>query len=60
MATVNTAWDHRSSNIFKTWLIMFFFSLFAVAVVYIISLGFGYGEMGGLTIVGIALIIAGV
>ncbi|MBI4036648.1 M48 family metallopeptidase [Candidatus Daviesbacteria bacterium] len=39
---------------------MFFFSLFAVAVVYIISLGFGYGEMGGLTIVGIALIIAGV
>ncbi|MBI2334896.1 M48 family metalloprotease, partial [Candidatus Daviesbacteria bacterium] len=39
MATVNTAWDHRGSNIFKTWLIMFFFSLFAVAVVYIISLG---------------------
>lgn len=60
MATVNTAWDHRSSNIFKTWLIMFLFSLFAVVVVYIISLGFGYGEVGGLGIVGLALIMAGV
>ncbi len=60
MVTVNTAWDHVSGNVFKTWLIMFLFSLFAVAVVYIISLGFGYGEMGGLSIVGIALIMAGV
>lgn len=60
MATVNTAWDHRASNVFKTWLIMFFFSLFTVAVVYVIAQGFGYGEVGGLGIVGFALIIAGV
>ena len=64
MATVHTAWDHRASNIFKTWLIMFFFSLFTVAVIYIIAQGFGYGDPpaggGGLGIVGIALIIAGI
>ncbi len=28
MATVNTAWDQVSNNIFKTWVIMFLFSLF--------------------------------
>ncbi len=60
MATVNTAWDHVGSNIFKTWLIMFFFSLFTVGVIYVIAQGFGYGEVGGLGIVGFALIIAGV
>ncbi len=60
MATVNTAWDHRGSNIFKTWLIMFLFSLFFVVVIYIISQGFGYGEVGGLGIMGFALIMAGV
>lgn len=60
MATVNTAWDHVSGNIFKTWLIMFFFSVFTVAVVYVIARGFGYGEVGGLGIVGFALIMAGV
>lgn len=58
--TVNTAWDHVGSNIFKTWLIMFFFSLFSVAVIYVIALGFGYGEVGGLGIVGFALIMAGI
>src|SRR5688572_23759418 len=60
MATVNTAWDQVSSNTFKTWLIMFLFSLFTVAVVYVIGVGFGYGETGGLGFVGIALIVAGV
>ncbi|OGE43992.1 zinc metalloprotease HtpX [Candidatus Daviesbacteria bacterium RIFCSPLOWO2_01_FULL_39_12] len=60
MATVNTAWDHVSGNIFKTWVIMFLFSLFTVAVVYIIARGFGYGEVGGLGIVGFALIMAGI
>ena len=59
MATVNTAWDHVSSNVFKTWLIMFLFSLFFVGVVYVIAQGFGYGEVGGLGIVGFALIMAG-
>ena len=60
MATVHTAWDHVSGNIFKTWLIMFFFSLFTVGVVYLIAQGFGYGEVGGLGIVGFALIMAGI
>ena len=60
MATVNTAWDHVSGNIFKTWLIMFFFSIFTVVVVYLIAQGFGYGEIGGLGIVGFALIMAGI
>lgn len=60
MATVNTAWDHVSGNIFKTWLIMFLFSLFTVGVIYVIARGFGYGQVGGLGVVGIALIIAGV
>ncbi|QQG43790.1 MAG: M48 family metallopeptidase [Candidatus Daviesbacteria bacterium] len=39
---------------------MFFFSLFTVGVVYIIARGFGYGQLGGLGILGIALIMAGV
>ncbi len=60
MATVNTAWDHVSGNIFKTWLIMFLFSLFTVGVIYVIAQGFGYGEAGGLGIVGFALIMAGI
>lgn len=59
MATINTAWDQVSGNIFKTWVIMFFFSIFMVGVVYIIARGFGYGEMGGLGLTGFALILAG-
>jgi heat shock protein HtpX len=59
MATVNTAWDHVSGNVFKTWLIMLFFSLFTVAVIYVIAMGFGYGQVGGVGIVGFALIAAG-
>lgn len=60
MAKVNTAWDHVSGNIFKTWLIMFFFSLFTIGVIYVIGQGFGYGEIGGLGIVGFAMIMAGI
>lgn len=60
MATINTAWDHVSQNIFKTWVIMFFFTIFTVIVVYVLARGFGYGEIGGLGIVGISLIVAGV
>jgi heat shock protein HtpX len=60
MSKVNTAWNQVSSNIFKTYLIMFFFTLFVIAVVYIFARGFGYGEIGGFGIVGFALIIAGI
>ncbi len=60
MATVRTAWDQVSGNIFKTWLIMFFFSLFTVGVIYILAMGFGYGQGSGLSLVGMALIFAGI
>ncbi|MFA5933091.1 MAG: M48 family metallopeptidase [Microgenomates group bacterium] len=60
MAVVNTAWDQVSGNIFKTYVIMFLFSLFTIAVVYVIAMGFGYGQVGGLGIVGFALVAAGI
>ena len=59
MSKVNTACDHVSGNLFKTWLIMFIFSIFTVGAIYLIAQGFGYGEIGGLGIVGFALIMAG-
>lgn len=60
MAAVNTAWDQVSSNLFKTWLIMFLFSLFTVGVVYVIARGWGFNQVGGLGITGLALIITGI
>ncbi len=60
MTKISTAWDHVSGNIFKTWLIMFLFSLFTIGVIYVIAQGFGYGELGGVGILGVAFIIAGV
>lgn len=60
MATVNTAWDHVSSNIVKTWLIMFFFTLFTVGIVYIFARAWGFDQIGGLGVVGIALIVTGI
>lgn len=64
MATVKTAWDQVSGNVFKTWLIMFLFSAFAVGVIYILGQGFGPpaggGQTGGLGLVGMALILAGI
>lgn len=59
MATVNTAWDHVSQNIFKTWLIMFFFSLFTISVIYTIARGWFGPELDSLSIIGMALILAG-
>lgn len=59
MATINTAWDHVSGNIFKTWLIMFFFSLFVVSIVYIFARAWGYDSGGALSMVGFALIFTG-
>lgn len=60
MATVNTTWDHVSGNIFKTWIIMLFFSIFTIGVIYVLAMGFGYGEVGGLGIMGFAAICAGI
>lgn len=60
MATIKTAWDHVSGNIVKTYVIMFLFSIFTVGVIYLMAMGFGYGQVGGLGIVGFALIAAGI
>lgn len=60
MTTVNTAWDQVSANTFKTWLIMFLFSAFTVGIIYVLGQGFGYGQTGGLGLVGMALILAGI
>lgn len=60
MTRVNTAWDHVSSNIFKTWLIMFLFSTFVVGVIYVFAKGFGYDTPSALGLTGIALIITGI
>lgn len=57
---VNTAWDHISSNIFKTWLIMLLFSVFVVGVIYIFARGFGYDPAGALGLTGMALILTGI
>src|SRR3990167_7537881 len=60
MATVNTAWDYVGQNIFKTWVFMFLFSLFTVGVVYIFAQAMGLENIGGLSFVGFALIMAGI
>ena len=60
MSKVNTAWDHVSGNIFKTWLIMFLFSIFTVGIVYIFARGFGYQDAGALSLVGFSFIMAGI
>lgn len=60
MATVNTAWDHVSSNILKTWVIMALFSFFVVGVVYIFARAWGYDSTGALGLVGFALIFTGI
>lgn len=60
MATVHTAWDHVSGNLIKTWVIMFFFSLFTIGVIYVIARAWGFDEVGGLGVTGLALIITGI
>src|SRR3989338_8620034 len=60
MATVKTAWDQVSSNIFKTWLIMFLFSVFAFGVIYVISRAWLGPNIDALSIAGVSLVVAGV
>jgi len=55
-----TAQNQISSNVFKTWLIMLFFSVFVVLVVYIFARGFGYPGPDALSFTGFALILAGI
>ncbi len=60
MATVNTAWDHVSSNIFKTWVIMFCFSIFVVGVIYLFARAYGFDGSSALGLTGTALILTGI
>lgn len=60
MATINTAWDHVSENIWKTWLVMGFFSVFVMGVVYVFARAWGFDQFGALGILGLSLIVAGV
>ena len=55
-----TAYTQVSSNQFKTWLIMFFFSLFVVGVIYILARGFGFDGPSSVGFVGFALIFTGI
>src|SRR3989344_4172400 len=57
---INTAWDHVNQNIFKTWVIMFLFSLFVVGVIYISARGFGYDTPSAFGLTGFALIFTGI
>src|SRR3989344_4112129 len=57
---INTAWDHVSSNIFKTWVIRFLFSVFVVGIIYIFAKGFGYDTPSALGLTGFALIFTGI
>lgn len=57
---IQTAQNQISSNIFRTWLIMFFFSVFVVGVVYIFARGYGLPGPDALVLTGWALILAGV
>ena len=59
MATVNTAWDHVSSNIFKTWVIMILFTLFTFAIVYVFAIAFGFGEVGAVGLLGGTFLVIG-
>src|SRR5579872_3913381 len=55
-----TAQNQISANVFKTWFIMLFFSMFVVLVVYIFARGFGYPGPDALGFTGFALILAGI
>lgn len=58
--TVPTAQNQITANIFKTWLIMFLFAVFILAVVFIFARGFGYDTPSALGMTGLAFVIAGI
>ncbi len=57
---IPTAQNQITSNVFKTWLIMFLFAIFVVALVFVFARGFGYNTPSALSLAGFALILAGV
>lgn len=60
MTTVSTAQNQITSNIFKTWLIMFLFAIFIVTVVFIFARGLGYDAPSALSLTGFSFILAGI
>lgn len=60
MNSINTAYNQVSKNKFKTWLIMFFFTLFIAGVAYIFTYALGYRpeeSFGFLTIFLVAALV---
>ncbi len=57
---IASAQNQIGSNVFKTWLIMFFFSLFILGIVYVFTLALGYPAADAISFMGIALIMAGI
>lgn len=57
---IPSAQNQISANVFKTWMIMLFFSIFVVVIVYILARGFGYDTPSALSFTGISLILAGI
>src|SRR5579859_5828060 len=57
---IATAQNQITSNIVKTWFVMFFFAIFVVGVSYIFARGLGYQGPGALGFMGFAFILAGV
>ncbi len=57
---IASAQNQISTNIFKTWLIMFLFSVFILAVVYIFARALGYPVVDAASFMGIALVMAGI
>lgn len=55
-----TAYTQVSNNKFKTWLIMFLFSMFVVGVVYVFARAFGFTGPSSIGFVGMALIVTGI
>lgn len=55
-----TIYDQIGANKRRTWLLMFFFSFFIMAVAYLFTIALGYRGPGALGFVGIFLIITGI
>lgn len=55
-----TAQNQIASNVFKTWLIMLFFSIFVIGVAYVFARASGFPSPDALSLAGFALILAGI
>ena len=58
MSTIKTAYNQVSANKFKTWLIMFLFTLFVAVVAYVFTYALGYTQTESVGFVTIFLLFA--